>query len=101
MSRRTSPPWNGPRCRYCTPNTSKPPAVVIRDVALPPDHHRKVWRIRSVAVDRWPHPDGDVVRDPNGTWRRLDDVADALPGQPRFRIHSAEACAGISTAVAR
>lgn len=96
------PPWTGKRCDYCTPAAGrKPPAVIVREVACPPDRVHPRWRLRMLAVDRWPHPDGVVVRDPDGSWRILSDPDEAVPGQARYRVHGAEACAGITSAVVR
>lgn len=96
MSRRE--PWTGPRCRYCTGSAGKrPPAVRVVEVALPPDAANG-WRFMRLPIDVWPHPEGDVVRDPDGHYRKLLLVSDAEPGQALFRIHSASACAGLDRA---
>lgn len=96
MSRKE--PWTGPRCRYCSGSAGKkPPAVRIVEVALPPDGDLG-WRFMRLPIDVWPHAEGDVVRDPDGTYRKLTLVSDAEPHQALFRIHSAQACAGLDQA---
>lgn len=94
-------PWRT-RCRYCVEGETAPEVRTV-DVALPPEPRsgRGEWRLRRLPIDRWPHRDGDVVKDPDGTYRKLTHLSDAVPGQPRFRIHSAEVCAGMTKVGAR
>lgn len=93
VARDANDPWRT-RCRYCVERDTAPEVRNV-DVALPPDKDGRGWRLRRLPIDRWPHPDGDVVKDPDGTYRQLSHLSDAVPGQARFRIHSAESCAGM------
>lgn len=96
MRARFGPDWEPTRCRFCTDARGHGPDVRTVDVVLPPDPTMKRgWRVVRLPIDLWPHPDGDVIKD-NGGFRKLTDLADADPGQARFRIHSALTCAGIT-----
>lgn len=88
------PDWTPPTCDYCA--DERPLRRVV--VAMPPMPGRSEWVLRRVRIDVFPHPLGNVVRDPDRSFRLVVDPTELPKGTPLYRVHSASSCAGLDRA---
>lgn len=89
------PDWKPTTCPYCADD--RPLRRVV--VAMPPlPGAGPQWVLRRVRIDVFAHPQGNVVRDPDRTFRLVADVSELPKGTLRYRVHGASACAGLDRA---